>query len=426
MTGKRKILLLLGDILVLIGSFFATLYIGYLGRVDEQIVTSHTLPFIIIYTTWLVILYLFNLYEYNSIRPTVGNIRNIATSLIVCMGVGLSFFYVFPIFGISPKTNLFINVVIFGTLFIGWRRLFFKIFSKFFRRRVVILGRNVKSEELAEEIKKNPHIGYEFIGFADSLEDDMVSKANAIIVGRNFNFDTRKINTLMSESTEIMDIVEAYEKIFSKIPIEFIDESWFVQNIKNTDRGLYYLAKRIFDIIVSLLVAIIFLPFFILVSIGIKIEDGRNIFYKQKRVGLYNKTFYLYKFQSYIQGAEKNGPEWSQNGDPRITRFGRFLRKTHIDEIPQVINVLRGELSLVGPRPERPEFVENLEKEVPYFDLRHVIKPGVTGWAQVKFRYAGSILESYQKFEFDMYYAKNQNFYMDLGIIFRTVQKFFI
>lgn len=426
MTGIRKILLLIGDIMCLFLSFYPTLLIGYWKLPNAHTISTHILPFFIIYIVWILILFIFSFYDYSLLKPTVGNIRQIALAIFVCVITGLLFFYIFPIFGISPKTNLFINAIIFGALFIGWRRLFFRIFANHFRKDVLILGENDQSRDLAQEIKNNPHIGYNFVGFIEDVSDKhRIESVGTLIIANGFRFDSKGISSMMSSNTEIMDIIEAYEKIFLKIPIAFINETWFVQNIKNSKKSFYYTLKRFTDILISLLVFIVAIPFFIIIAIGIKLEDGRDIFYKQKRVGLFNKTFYLYKFQTYIAGAEKNGAEWSKDNDPRITKFGKILRSTHMDELPQILNVLKGELSLVGPRPERPEFVEHLEKEVPYFDLRHVIKPGVTGWAQVKWKYASTVLESYKKFEYDMYYAKNQNLFMDFGIIVRTIQRIF-
>ncbi len=426
MRGKRKILLLAGDIGTLLASFYLTIIIGYWGAFDAHNFQTHIFPFSIMYVAWILVLFIFNLYDYGAIKPTIGNIRNISVALITAFVVGAVFFYSFPIFGISPKVNLVINVLVFGALFIAWRRVFFSIFSKYFKKDVLILGQNAKSEDLAEAINGNPHIGYRFIGFIEDVSDTArIESAGTIVVAKNFNLETKDVHHLMSSETEIMDIVEAYEKIFLKIPIEFVTVEWFVKNIESSQKTFYYAFKRFFDVVISLIVFVIALPFMILIAIGIKLEDGRGVFYKQKRVGLYNKPFYLYKFQTYIANAEKNGAEWSKDNDPRITKFGKFLRYTHLDELPQLWNVIVGDISLVGPRPERPEFVAPLEQEIPYFDLRHVIKPGVTGWAQVKFKYAGTVLESYKKFEYDMYYAKNQNLFMDFGIIFRTIQKLF-
>lgn len=427
MLQKRKILLLAGDILMLALSFYLTMVLGYWRALDVATFESHVLPFGILYAAWIVILYVGGLYDYGQIKPTIGTIRSISVALITALAIGAIFFYSFTIFGISPKVNLVINIVVFGGLFIGWRRLFFSIFSNHFRKDILILGENEASKDLAEEIRANPHIGYRFAGFIEDVTDTArIEAAGTVIVAKDVFINSGNIHQFMSAETEILDIVEAYERIFLKIPIEFVTEAWFIKNVKNSRKKFYYALKRALDVIVILVVALVALPFMTLIALGIKLEDGRDVFYKQKRLGLYKEPFYLYKFQTYIANAEQNGAEWSTENDPRITRFGRFLRRTHLDELPQIWNVLQGDLSLVGPRPERPEFVAALEKEVPYFDLRHVVKPGVTGWAQVKFKYAATVLESYQKFEYDMFYAKNQNLFMDMGIIMRTVLKLFI
>lgn len=427
MMHKRKILLLAGDIGALAASFYLTMVLGYWRALDVSTFQSHVLPFGILYLAWLLVLYVFRLYDYGSVKPTIGTIKSISVALITMLAVGAIFFYSFTLFGISPKVNLLINVAVFGAIFIGWRRLFFTIFSKHFQKDILILGENEASRDLSDEIRQNPHIGYRFAGFIEDISDTArIEAAGSVVVAKEFPINSENIHQFMSAETEIMDIVEAYERIFLKVPIEFITESWFMKNIRNSRKGFYYGLKRILDVVLILVVGLVTLPFMILIALGITLEDGRSVFYKQKRLGLYKQPFYLYKFQTYIANAEQNGAEWSTENDPRITRFGRFLRRTHLDELPQIWNVLRGDLSLVGPRPERPEFVAALEKEVPYFDLRHVVKPGVTGWAQVKFKYAGTVLESYQKFEYDMFYAKNQNLFMDMGIIMRTVLKLFI
>lgn len=426
MTDKRKALLLLGDLTVLVGSFYLTILLGYWGDFDASTIRSHSLPFSIMYAFWILIVYLFSLYDYSHIKPTIGNIRNISVALISCGAIGIIFFYLIPIFGISPKINLLINVLVFGLLFIGWRRIFFALFSKYFRKKTFILGRNQKSEELAEEMKKHPHIGYEFVDFIENTEDQTIlDQAATIVVAKDFAFDAKNTRNLFSSGVDVMSIIEAYEKIFHRIPIEFITESWFLENIRKPNKKAPLFLKRFVETILSVIIFTVMLPFLLITAIIIKIEDGRAIFYKQKRVGKHNQDFHLYKFQSMIEGAEKNGPQWSQQNDKRITPFGKILRRTHIDELPQLLNIIRGDISLVGPRPERPEFVKELETKIPHFHLRHIVKPGITGWAQVKFKYAGNVLDSYEKFEYDMYYIKNQNIFMDLGIIFRTLQKLF-
>jgi len=164
------------------------------------------------------------------------------------------------------------------------------------------------------------------------------------------------------------------------------------------------------------------LPLFLLIAALIKIDSSGPAMYRQTRVGLRGRPFLIWKFRSMRQDAEKSGPQWAQADDPRISRVGRWLRKTRIDEFPQLINVLKGEMSLVGPRPERPVFVQDLRKIIPYYDLRHTVRPGITGWAQVKFRYGASEEDAHVKLQYDLYYVKRLSFALDMRILVQTTQ----
>jgi exopolysaccharide biosynthesis polyprenyl glycosylphosphotransferase len=180
--------------------------------------------------------------------------------------------------------------------------------------------------------------------------------------------------------------------------------------------------KRLVDILVSTAGLLIMLPLFLLIAALIKIDSSGPAMYRQTRVGLRGRPFLIWKFRSMRHDAEKSGPQWAQADDPRISRVGRWLRKTRIDEFPQLINVLKGEMSLVGPRPERPVFVQDLRKIIPYYDLRHTVRPGITGWAQVKFRYGASEEDAHMKLQYDLYYVKRLSFALDMRILVQTTQ----
>jgi exopolysaccharide biosynthesis polyprenyl glycosylphosphotransferase len=223
-----------------------------------------------------------------------------------------------------------------------------------------------------------------------------------------------------------MDWAKAYEIICNKIPVSFVGQAWFLKNLKEGEKGLYDKTKNKIDIILAGLLLIVFSPLWLVIALLIKLEDGGPIFYSQERVGKDRKLFFLLKFRSMkIDAESKTGPVWAKNEDPRATKIGRWLRRMHLDELPQMINVLKGDICLVGPRPERPEFVEELDKEIPYYHIRHLIKPGFTGWAQLKFRYGRSVMDSKEKFQYDLYYMKNRSFLLDIGILLRTFQLFF-
>ena len=175
--------------------------------------------------------------------------------------------------------------------------------------------------------------------------------------------------------------------------------------------------------ILAALLLLVFSPLMLLVALAIKLDSPGSVFYTQVRTGLHGKPFGVYKFRSMYQDAEKRGgAQWAKERDPRITRVGRWLRLTRIDELPQIVNVLRGEMSLIGPRPERPEFDVKLKQKIPYYDVRYLVKPGITGWAQVMYPYGASIEDAYEKLAYDLYYIKNYSFWLDLAIALKTVR----
>lgn len=196
------------------------------------------------------------------------------------------------------------------------------------------------------------------------------------------------------------------------------DVHLFEEGVYQPPSGWYPITKRVFEIIFSITFLIVTLPVLVLTAIAIKLESKGPVFYKQERVGLHGKPFYIVKLRSMRVDAEKNGPQWASKNDPRVTRVGRFIRKTRIDEIPQLINVLKGDMSLIGPRPERPMFTEKFAAEIPGFKKRLLVKPGLTGWAQVN---GGYDMTPKEKFELDMYYIKRQSFALDMRILLRTV-----
>jgi exopolysaccharide biosynthesis polyprenyl glycosylphosphotransferase len=199
--------------------------------------------------------------------------------------------------------------------------------------------------------------------------------------------------------------------------------SWLIYGTGFTQGQIRAWAKRLFDIFSAGILLLLLWPIMLLAAFFIKMEDRGPIFFQQERVGLFGKTFYCMKFRSMRTDAEKDGvARWATTNDTRITRVGNFIRKTRIDELPQLINVLRGEMSMVGPRPERPTFVDMLEKDIPFYAIRHSVKPGVTGWAQVRYSYGASIEDAKRKLQFDLYYVKNNSVFLDFFILFETVR----
>ncbi|WP_026840881.1 TIGR03013 family XrtA/PEP-CTERM system glycosyltransferase [Citrifermentans bremense] len=221
---------------------------------------------------------------------------------------------------------------------------------------------------------------------------------------------------------EIVDAPTFYEIVQGKLMLEEMTPSWIIFSSGFRRNALINVYKRCVDILLSVVGLLLVAPFFPLIALAIKLDSPGPLFFKQVRVGTGEKPFLLYKFRSMCQDAERNGAVWAAKNDARVTRVGKFLRNSRIDEIPQLYNVLKGEMSFIGPRPERPEFVENLKKDIYYYSKRHTIKPGVTGWAQVRYPYGATVEDAKEKLRYDLYYIKNLSFLLDTQIIFETVK----
>lgn len=424
MDLQRKLFFFFGDAIVMVMAFFATIYISFPNNFREQI-SIHAEPFVLMYAVWFLALYIFDLYDHQNINPTVLSLQRIMAALLVSGAVGIMMFYLFPIFSITPKSNLLINLFIFGVLFIIFRRLSYSTVSKRMVEYVGIMGTRKEAQELFQVLKDKNPLGYHAVIISDSIDQILASneRVTRIIIAKAIDTDT--LMKITKRGLQTMTLVQAFEQAYEKIPVSLMDDDMTVLILSKEKNIFYKLITRLLSVSVSVIILLATLPVTIITAIIIKLEDGRKIFYKQARVGKNHEHFLIWKFQSMKANAESNGAVWAKENDPRITKFGQIIRKLHIDEIPQMINVIKGDITLVGPRPERPEFVSTLEKEVPYYFLRHSITPGFTGWAQIKYRYARTVDDSQDKFEYDLYYLKNRNLFLDIGIILKTVQIIF-
>jgi sugar transferase (PEP-CTERM system associated) len=221
---------------------------------------------------------------------------------------------------------------------------------------------------------------------------------------------------------DILDGHHLFEEVSGRLSIDSLRPSALIFSTGFRRRLTSLVSKRLLDVVVSALGLVLLIPFLILIAALIRVDSAGPVFYRQVRVGLRGQPYMIWKFRSMRQDAEKSGPRWAQANDPRISRIGWWLRKTRIDEIPQLVNVVRGDMSLVGPRPERPVFVQDLRTVIPYYDIRHTVRPGLTGWAQVKFRYGASQEDSHTKLQYDLYYVKNLSLVLDLKILIQTIR----
>jgi exopolysaccharide biosynthesis polyprenyl glycosylphosphotransferase len=355
---------------------------------------------------------------------------------------GLMFFDLDPPPRLIPMLWLLIGL----PLLIIWRLSYIHFFtSPRLRRRAVIVGATTAGITLVRAMRSATK-DYEFIGFIDEdlekrgtyveslkvlgdhrvllrlIESRMVDE---VIVAFPKTVQGALFQTLTychEQGVSIKPMTHVYEDVFGQVSVEHLGPYWFF-NVSNSNYPtLYRLSKRLMDIIIGLigLAALLFiLPF---IALAIYIDSPGPIFYRQERSGRGGRNFWVLKFRSMVANAEQLGQaKWAEKGDPRITRVGKFMRRVRLDELPQFINILKGDMSLVGPRPERPQFVEQLEQRIPFYRTRLSVKPGLTGWAQVRYRYASSVEDALMKLRYDLYYIKNQSLMLDLLIILKTI-----
>ncbi len=427
-----KIILFFGDIVLMYSALFLALAVRhgdftFLPGVHTWIFLVH---FSVIYFFWLLILFAFDFYEILYIRKVFDFWRNLTLFLVFASGLAIAYFYLQPELAIAPKTILFLFILIFGFLFCGWRSFFSYILKlKNLKEKLIIIGDKKEIEEILPKISEK---GYEIIGIISEIavlkQIIKKEKTDLVVFTPNF-YKNRKITQQffleLPPNLNYINFIDFYESLTQKAFIDEIDEIWFLENIFRKEEKINKILKRSFDIIFSFLGILITIILFPFIALIIKIDSLGPIFYTQKRVGKNGKIFTLFKFRTMIAEAEKNGPQWTVENDSRITKFGKFIRATHLDEFPQFWNILKGDISFVGPRPERPEFVSLLKKQVPYYEIRHLVKPGLTGWAQIKYRYGASIEEAKEKLKYEFYYIKNQSFIFDIVIILKTVQTIF-
>ncbi|MBK7353677.1 MAG: TIGR03013 family PEP-CTERM/XrtA system glycosyltransferase [Nitrosomonas sp.] len=355
-------------------------------------------------------------------------------------------FYVLPdlYFG---RGLLAIAMILAFALLLLLRMLFFRLPGvEFFRPRAIVLGTGNSAHELYKLIaEKSFFRNHNIVGYVPFYGEERKVPVTAIIeknsnLGvlaaqkdvsevivatqerRGGGFPIQELLECKMNGINVMDIATFYEKERGYIRMDSLQPSWLVFG-RGFDQSLIRsLIKRIFDLCASILLLIVTLPVMLITIIIIFLEDGKPIFYRQARIGRGGTVFSVIKFRSMRKDAEKGGrPQWSTEDDPRITRIGKIIRKLRIDELPQIINVLKGEMSFVGPRPERPYFVDMLIAQVPYYNIRHSVKPGITGWAQVRYPYGSSVEDSIEKLQYDLYYVKNHSLFLDLIILIDTV-----
>ena len=434
---SKSHIVLIGDICIFSLSLILTIYTRYGLELFRPNLALHLRPFEILLVIWVFVFYASDLYSYTSWRTTYQNIRKFIIAFCLNVFISISIFYAFGnFFELTPKLNLIIFSCIFFVFDALWRFSISRLLSsKNNKKTVAVFTTYPLVGEIISHCNKHKELGYtiKILVNLDELKK-ITNKDNVIILIDSTylkNPDvSRVLYEMLAEHIEIKTLTEFYEEVLGRIPLSEVKEEWFIQEIKS-DKSIYETIKRTFDVLFAIVFIIIFSPLFILFFILIPITSPGPAIYKQKRVGRDNKIFTIYKFRNMYSESEKNPdssggtPTWWQKDDSRVTPLGKFLRRTHFDELPQLFNILKGDMTVVGPRPERPEFVEILKKDIPHYFMRQTIKPGLTGWAQIMFRYASTVNEQLEKFKFDLYYIKNRTTFLDIAIIIKTIRLIF-
>jgi exopolysaccharide biosynthesis polyprenyl glycosylphosphotransferase len=447
----KKFVLFLVDVTLLYISLAITLWLRY-GYLDKQLWQEHLGPFSMVFGIWIIVFFINGLYEIRKAENDFKFYGHLIQNLAINALLAVLFFYL--ILGrfsyLKPQTILIILLAVFTVLFLLWRKLFYKIISSpKLGANLAIIGVTPESLLLAEETIVRPQLGYKLKLIINpdhspipekfqiaALSKDIADLKNQLIkhkvhtvVAVNDSRYSPEVARYLFESIDLKiqyyNLTDFYEKMTGKVPVTSLERNWFLENITQRNSQWFVMVKRIIDIFFASifgLISLIIIPF---VAILIKLDSKGPIIYKQKRVGLNGKVFKVYKFRSMVENAEKDGAQWATKNDARVTKIGKFMRKSRIDEIPQFWNIVKGDMSFVGPRPERPEFVSQLKEKISFYNERHLIKPGLTGWAQINFPYGSSVEDALEKLQYDLFYIKNRSVALDISIILKTINTVF-
>ncbi|WKZ29188.1 MAG: sugar transferase [Patescibacteria group bacterium] len=414
-----------GDLLAAYSALLLTLLVRYGDAALPVQWQGHARPFTAVFLLWIAIFYIVGLYDFGALRSRIELLGRATEAIFAAFLVSMAVFYFTPGFGITPKTNLVIVLVLFAALFIGWRICTMHLFSlPRFRLRVLFLGGGEEARALRAVLETNPNLGYTPVGVVHEMTETRLPACDMIVVARTLQGSadlTARLYRTFFQSVTIVDFPSFYEKIRHSVPESALDERWILDNLAHQDSAIYEHVKHLGDVLGGVLFAIPTLLLSPVIAFAIWIEDRGPVLYRQTRVGKGGRPFMMLKFRTMHVDAEKHGAAFAQEGDPRVTHIGRLLRATRLDELPQIWNILRGEMSFVGPRPERPEIEDELAKTIPLFPVRHLVRPGLTGWAQVSAPYAASREDHVVKLRHDLYYLKYRSLALDAAIILKTV-----
>ncbi len=443
-SSPSQVICALVESLVVVGSFVLAMAIRFgADLTDQDLVPARALASAVVIALTL---YYNDLYEDFALRRRREMLLRIVKSFAVATLLLSLVYYVVPALSVGRGVlGIHLALALAGVL--AWRLVFmWAVGQRALADRVLILGTGHSAQQVAREMLRRRPLGFDVVGFlgehraevgrplvnpsvigtADDLEALVAQRrVNLIVVALDDRRGKLPMATLLRcrlAGVRVEEATNFFERLTGKILVSNLRPSWLVFSQGFNKPRLLRNSKRAAELLVALALLVLAAPLMLLIAALIKLSDGGSVFYRQERVGEKGRTYSLFKFRTMRLNAEVDtGPVWAaEANDPRVTFLGRILRKTRLDELPQLLNVARGEMSFVGPRPERPHFVGVLRKVIPYYDERHSVRPGITGWAQIKFRYGSTIEDAEEKLQFDLYYIKHMSFLFDLGIILDT------
>ncbi len=436
---KETFSLFIGDLFVFALSLWVSLSLRSGDISPWSVFKEHLLPFSFIFLAWIIIFFIAGLYDkYTTVlKDSIPGM--IFNAQLVNSGIAIAFFYLIPYFGIAPKTILFLDLVISFILIYTWRVYSHSILGLKRKESAILIGSGEEMKSLLKEININPRSGLYFdltidldketdISYVQNIIDKIKAGFISMVV---VDLKDKRIDPILPilygqifSGVKFIDMDKVYENVFDRVPLSFLQYDWFLENISLRHEAGYLFIKRSFDILVSFIILIILVPLFPFIAIAIMLDTKNSkIMISQKRIGEGGKIVKIHKFLTMLLDDGGNEELRKKN---HLTKVGKFLRKTRLDELPQAWNVIVGDLSLIGPRPEMPLFVELYEKEIPYYSIRHIIKPGLSGWAQIcqddPPKGGVNFNDTKTKLSYDLYYLKNKSVMLDLNIALKTIK----
>lgn len=445
--ARELAILLVGDIILFMVSLWVTLFLRYLEWPDSERLIQHLWPFLLLSLGWIVVFFIAGLYDKHTNFLKTRLVSRIANTQLLNVVIAAVAFLIIP-FGIAPKTNLIIYLFISSGFIVWWRLKLFPKFSPKTTHRALLIASGEEAKELVEEVNRNERYNYYFVRMVDDYTamntPDFESKLLQVIEKEKItiivaNPRSRYIEQLLPVLFDLaflkfeftfLDFYKVYEDTFDRVPLSALRYDWFLEHVSQSKKSLYDIFKRGIDILGCLVIGVFFLLILPLIYIAMRIEGNKNIFMTQNRIGQFNKPVDVYKIQT-MTANDAASATWTNEDAKKgnqITKVGAVLRKLSIDEIPQIWTILKGDMSLIGPRNDIQGLGNRLAEEIPYYNLRNFVKPGVTGWAQTHQHYMGdnispqSLEESRVRLSYDLYYVKNRSLLLDIEVALRTVK----